>query len=127
MMALSIIAIVLSVGAIVISYFSFRDSNQHNKLSFRPMLSLMFYHNERDGSFRIVLNNHGSIGESNARTYLWLGDASLEAWTLQPMNLAVNHLPVLLIGMDNFEVTVTGQSGALENARVCITNEDLSL
>ncbi len=36
-----------------------------------------------------VLNVHGEIGKSNVRTYLWLGDASIEPWTLQPANLTV--------------------------------------
>jgi hypothetical protein len=30
-----------------------------------------------------VVNYHGAIGASNVRTYLWLGDSSIEPWTLQ--------------------------------------------
>ena len=74
-----------------------------------------------------VLNDHGSIGRSNVRTYLWLGDASIEAWTLQPAELLVNHDAQLFLGLSEFSVTVTGNGGAVENARVCISNEDGSI
>ena len=71
-----------------------------------------------------VLNNHGTIGRSNVRTYLWLGEASLEAWTLQPAELLVNHDPQLFLGLAEFSVTVMGNSAPVENARVCISNAD---
>ncbi len=38
-----------------------------------------------------VLNVHGDLGRSNVRTYLWLGDASLEPWTLQPASISATH------------------------------------
>ncbi len=75
----------------------------------------------------IVLNVHGTIGRSNVRTYLWLGDASLEPWTLQPADLEVSHLPTLFLGFTEFTVTVESGGTPVENARVCITNDDLSL
>ncbi len=74
-----------------------------------------------------VLNVHGSIGKSNVRTYLWLGDASLEPWTLQPAELEVTHMPTLFIGFTEFTVNVESGGSPVEGARVCITNEDLSL
>lgn len=71
-----------------------------------------------------VLNNHGTIGRSNVRTYLWLGDASLEPWTLQPAPLTVTHDPQLFLGVSTFDVTVLGGGNPLENARVCVSNDD---
>jgi PKD repeat protein len=74
-----------------------------------------------------VLNVHGDIGMSNVRTYLWLGDASIEPWTMQPMDLAVSHDAQLFLGMSEFTVTVIGQGGPAENAMVCVANEDHSI
>lgn len=74
-----------------------------------------------------VLNVHGSIGRSNVRTYLWLGDASVEPWTLQPQELTVDHNPTIFLGMDMFPVHVESNGDPVENAMVCIVNEDLSL
>ncbi|RLD54528.1 MAG: hypothetical protein DRI97_11345, partial [Bacteroidetes bacterium] len=74
-----------------------------------------------------VLNVHGTIGRSNVRTYLWLGDASLEPWTLQPADLEVSHMPTLFLGFTEFEVVVESDGSPLEGARVCISDADLSL
>ena len=71
-----------------------------------------------------VLNVHGTIGRSNVRTYLWLGDASIEPWTKQAMNLTVNHDDQIFLGVSEFSVSVIGASGAAENAMVCVSNED---
>ena len=70
-----------------------------------------------------VLNVHGTIGRSNVRTYLWLGDSSLEPWTLQPSNLNVSHDGQLFLGLSSFDVTVMGNNGPIENGRVCVSNE----
>jgi len=74
-----------------------------------------------------VLNVHGDIGMSNVRTYLWLGDASIEPWTMQPMNLSVSHDQQLFLGMSDFAVTVVGANGPAEGALVCVSNEDNSV
>ncbi len=74
-----------------------------------------------------VLNVHGDIGESNVRTYLWLGDASIEPWTMQPMDLTVSHDAQLFLGMSDFAVTVVGANGSAEGALVCVSNEDNSV
>ena len=74
-----------------------------------------------------VLNVHGNLGRSNVRTYLWLGDASLEPWTKQPSNLTVNHDDQIFLGISEYSVTVLGQGGAAENAMVCVSNEDGSV
>ncbi|OQX80554.1 MAG: hypothetical protein B6D61_01825 [Bacteroidetes bacterium 4484_249] len=71
-----------------------------------------------------VLDLHGELGRSNVRTYLWLGDASLEPWTLQPANLSVTHDGQLFLGLSNFSVTVLGTGGPMENALVCVSNDD---
>ncbi|MBE9491395.1 MAG: hypothetical protein IMY70_00800, partial [Bacteroidetes bacterium] len=71
-----------------------------------------------------VLNVHGDLGRSNVRTYLWLADASLEPWTLQPADLTVSHDPQLFLGLSEFSVNVLGTGGAIENALVCVSNED---
>ncbi|MCD4788794.1 MAG: hypothetical protein K8R37_02245, partial [Bacteroidales bacterium] len=71
-----------------------------------------------------VLNVHGNMGRSNVRTYLWLGDASLEPWTLQPADLTVSHDDQLFLGSSDFSVTVLGTGGPVENAMVCVSDED---
>jgi hypothetical protein len=74
-----------------------------------------------------VLNVHGTIGRSNVRTYLWLGDSSLEPWTLQPQNLTVTHDAQLFLGLSQMDVNVLGPNGPVEGARVCISNADGSI
>ena len=74
-----------------------------------------------------VLDVHGTIGRSNVRTYLWLGDASIEPWTLQPTDMQVTHDDQIFLGVSEFGVNVIGQSGPAENAMVCVTNEDGSI
>ncbi|RLC45029.1 MAG: hypothetical protein DRH57_08715, partial [Candidatus Cloacimonadota bacterium] len=71
-----------------------------------------------------VLNVHGTWGRSNVRTYLWLGDSSLEPWTLQPSDLIVSHDGQLFLGLSEFDVSVMGTAGPIENARVCVSNAD---
>jgi len=74
-----------------------------------------------------VLNVHGDLGRSNVRTYLWLGDASLEPWTKQPMNLTVSHDSQIFLGISEFPVTVTAPNGSPEHAMVCVSNADGSI
>ncbi len=74
-----------------------------------------------------VLNVHGTLGRSNVRTYLWLGDASLEPWTKQAMTLVVNHDPQLFLGASSMQVTVSGPNGPEEHAMVCISNASGSI
>ena len=71
-----------------------------------------------------VLNVHGNLGRSNVRTYLWLGEASLEPWTLQPANLTATHDDQIFLGLSEFSVTAMGTGGPLENAMVCVSNDD---
>ncbi|NCC73146.1 MAG: T9SS type A sorting domain-containing protein [Sphingobacteriia bacterium] len=74
-----------------------------------------------------VLNVHGTLGRSNVRTYLWLGDASLEPWTMQPTEITALHNEQLFLGLSEFVVNVMGNGNPLENALVCVTNEDGSV
>jgi PKD repeat protein len=74
-----------------------------------------------------VLNVHGSIGRSNVRTYLWLGDASVEAWTYQPSTITALHDDQLFLGLSEFVVNVMDGSAPVEHAMVCVTNEDGSV
>ncbi len=72
-----------------------------------------------------VLNGHGTLGRSNARTYLWLGDACIDVWTNTPQTLTVNHMPVHMIGMDTYEVDVFVGATPVENAMVCAQNDEV--
>jgi PKD repeat protein len=74
-----------------------------------------------------VLGVHGELGKSNVRTYLWLGDASIEPWTKQVGTLTVSHDTQLFLGMSEFTVTISGNGGSVENAMVCVSNEDQSI
>jgi hypothetical protein len=72
-----------------------------------------------------VLNVHGSLGRSNARTYLWLGDACIDVWTNTPRPLTVQHSPVHLIGVSTYSVDVSQSSTPVQNAMVCAQNEEV--
>lgn len=74
-----------------------------------------------------VLNVHGTIGRSNVRTYLWLGDSSLEPWTKQPTTMTVSHAGQLFLGLSEFPVNVLANGNAVEHAMVCVSNEDGSV
>jgi len=71
-----------------------------------------------------VINLHGDIGIRNVLTYLWLGDSSIEPWTMQIEDLNVTHDTQLFLGTSTYDVTVMGTGGPLENARVCVSNAD---
>jgi hypothetical protein len=72
-----------------------------------------------------VLNVHGSLGRSNARTYLWLGDACIDVWTNTPRTVAVSHLPIHYIGLDTYDVDVTVAGAPVEGAMVCASNDEV--
>ncbi|TKJ41670.1 hypothetical protein CEE37_03635 [candidate division LCP-89 bacterium B3_LCP] len=67
-----------------------------------------------------VYNLHGAIGESNIRTYLWLGDACVDAWTNTMQTLTVTHPSVMLIGTSTLDVNV-----GFEGALVCAQNSEV--
>ena len=74
-----------------------------------------------------VINLHGNIGIQNVLTYLWLGDSSIEPWTLQIEDLLVAHDTQLFLGVSTFDVSVMGSGSPIENARVCVSNDDGSV
>lgn len=67
-----------------------------------------------------VYQVHGALGESNIRTYLWLGDACTDAWTNTMQTMMVIHDPVMLLGTNTLTVS-TGFEGAL----VCAQNDEV--
>lgn len=71
-----------------------------------------------------VYQLHGSIGQSNIRTYLWLGDSAIDPWTKTPAQLTVTHMPVLYLGSTSMTVTVSMNGTAVEDAMVCANNAD---
>ncbi len=73
----------------------------------------------------VVLNGHGTLGRSNARTYLWLGDACIDVWTDTPQVLTVTHQPVHLIGLDTYNVDVFQGGSPVEDAMVCAQNGEV--
>lgn len=109
-------------GAIIPSYTI--PNHDYDKEMYKAVLEEGIYNIGYVTNFAniTVLNVHGTIGRSNVRTYLWLGDASLEPWTKKPALLSVNHDSQLFLGMSSMQVQVYGQTGPEENARVCISN-----
>jgi len=71
-----------------------------------------------------VYNVHGSIGQSNIRTYLWLGDSAIDPWTKTPQELTVDHLPTMFIGSSSMTVDVEISGAPVEDAMVCAQNGD---
>jgi len=109
-------------GAIIPSYTI--PNHDYDKEMYKAVLEEDIYNIGYITNFAniTVLNVHGTIGRSNVRTYLWLGDASLEPWTKKPALLTVNHDAQLFLGMSSMQVMVSGLNGPEENARVCISN-----
>ena len=71
-----------------------------------------------------VYQAHGSIGQSNIRTYLWLGDAAIDPWTNIPQELTVSHMPVMYLGMSELDVSVQIDGVPVPHAMVCAQNEE---
>jgi len=72
-----------------------------------------------------VYTVHGTIGQSNIRTYLWLGDSAIDPWTLTPQALAVTHQPVIFLGATSLDVTVMLGGSPVEDAMVCVNNTEV--
>lgn len=72
-----------------------------------------------------VYTVHGTIGQSNIRTYLWLGDSAIDPWTLTPAALTVTHNPVVFIGATSLDVTVMMSGSPVEEAMVCVNNPEV--
>lgn len=67
-----------------------------------------------------VYNDHGSLGESNIRTYLWLGDSCIDPWTDIMATPTVAHPGAMIIGTATLMVS-TGVEGAM----VCAQNDEV--
>jgi len=67
-----------------------------------------------------VYNDHGSIGESNIRTYLWLGDSCIDPWTDTMATATVAHPGAMIIGTGTLQV-----STGIEGAMVCAQNDEV--
>ena len=65
-----------------------------------------------NGSCKMIDLN-GASGVSEFMCWTIFGDPSLAVFTKTPQNLTVNHSGVLLLGQNDYPVTVTGVSGAL--------------
>jgi PKD repeat protein len=121
------VASVATNGAIIPSYTI--PNHDYDKEMYKAVFQEGIYNIGYVTNFAniTVLNVHGDLGRSNVRTFLWLGDASLEPWTLQPATLTVAHDPQLFLGLTEYSVSVNGTMGPVENAMVCVTNDDGSI
>lgn len=72
-----------------------------------------------------VLNNHGSLGRSNVRTYLWQGDAAIDVITNTPTPLLVDHPSGVNIGLSSVDIGVATGTGPVEGAMVCVSNDSV--
>lgn len=121
------VAAVAINGAIIPSYTD--PNHDYDKEMYKAVFQEGIYNIGYITNFAniTVLNVYGDLGRSNVRTYLWLGDASLEPWTLQPAQLTVAHDPQLFLGLSEYNVSVSGTSGPVENAMVCVANDEGSI
>ncbi len=67
-----------------------------------------------------VYNDHGYLGESNIRTYLWLGDSCIDPWTDTMAMPTVAHPGAMIIGTGTLQV-----STGIEGAMVCAQNDEV--
>jgi gingipain R len=60
----------------------------------------------------------------NVKMYIWLGDPAMEIWTEVPQTFTVTHPNSLLPGTSQYQVEVMDNGTAVEDALVCISNND---
>jgi hypothetical protein len=72
-----------------------------------------------------VLNGHGSMGRSNVRTYLWLGDAAIDVITYLPEPLIVDYPSGTNVGIPDIDVNVATAAAPVEGAMVCVSNDSV--
>ena len=70
-----------------------------------------------------VHNSHGSYGDANIRTYLWLGDPATDIWTKQPAAMSVEHPEAIILAAQDVEINVMLDGEFVEGARVCISED----
>ncbi|MBD3277723.1 MAG: T9SS type A sorting domain-containing protein [Candidatus Aegiribacteria sp.] len=73
-----------------------------------------------------TITNHGSLGITNARCYIWFGDPAMDVWTFDtagmPQQLQISHPATLLPGNQDISVTVTADGSPVQNAAVTVTD-----
>jgi hypothetical protein len=107
-------------GAIIPSYTI--PNHDYDKEFYKAIYDLEINHIGYASNFAnvTVYNLHGIYGESNIRTYLWLGDACIDAWTNTMQTLTVAHPSVMLLGTSTIDVSV-----GFEGALVCAQNDEV--
>jgi hypothetical protein len=88
------------------------------------------------GTFRIceaimeattyVITNHGSLGLTNAKMYIWFGDPAMDIWTFDttghPGELEISHPANILPGTQDITITVTDDGSPVNNVSVTLTD-----
>jgi hypothetical protein len=72
----------------------------------------------------ITFYGSGSYYLDNVKMYLWLGDPAMEIWTDTPRHLSVSHPSSIFLGSSQFQIEVYDNGSAVEDALVCISNND---
>lgn len=72
-----------------------------------------------------IINFHGSLGEANAKMYIWFGDAAMELFTndvANPRPLAIATPANFGFGNQTISVTVTSDGSPVQNAIATLTD-----
>lgn len=73
-----------------------------------------------------IVNNHGSIGETNAKMFIWFGDPAMELFTndtTNPKPLSISTDPGMVNpGSQTITVTVTSQGSPVSGATVGLSD-----
>ena len=74
-----------------------------------------------DGLYGVYVH-YGGAGRSRYyfEGYNIMGDPSMDLWVTYPNSLEADYLPVFLIGMNEFTVTVTEDGAPVDSALVCL-------
>ena len=73
-----------------------------------------------------TINQHGSLGITNSRMYLWFGDPAMDIWTFDteglPGELQISHPDNILPGSQDIPITVTDGGSPVEGVNVTLTD-----
>ncbi|MFO8183787.1 MAG: C25 family cysteine peptidase [Candidatus Aegiribacteria sp.] len=73
-----------------------------------------------------TINQHGSLGITNSRMYLWFGDPAMDVWTFDtaglPGELQISHPDNILPGGQDILITVTDGGSPVEGVNVTLTD-----
>jgi len=68
-----------------------------------------------------IINNHGWLGEDNAKMYLWCGDPAMRVWLDSPSaSMSASYDTQIVAGSQSFEVVVTDSGSPVQGATVCL-------